>query len=430
MLANMLMQMASVQQFLNALLDDLAARRNPLVLLSAGVEAVDLWQAMEEHLARREFYIEEISLPDLPRDASPAVALGKALELQWPEAASPRSVGNLMISEGLPEIIQLKGFEELPESARTSWLTFLLEWTKVSKNLFDQNFTPSALILLIPGPALPNQVPESDLYLSVHYWWGFPSALEVQMLCRLENTGSEQSPLCRWREHLIPAITGNDISLAEHLWDHLHLDCDQLFLLLRAFGEQRGWTSQLLQTWGAEDFLLTFTSEEMRPSRIPSPHWYQLWTHGALNWTPEYGIELHTAALALLGRTEDLQHRLWRGQASLLLPLIDNVRLTICRHLTQRYGRDWPVRWGQPVVEEEAAAVQDNPFACQWGHLAWLLKSCGSFRKEQHLLSVVKLTHWVRNQIAHYRPIELRDFEGLWREMHHLQQKIKVTLSV
>lgn len=420
MLTDKLVQAPSVQQFLNILLEDLSARRNHLVLLPAGVEALDLWRAMERRLVHREFHIEEVSLPILPSDALPAVALGKALNVQWPQASSPRSVANLMISEGLPEIIHLAGFDELSESARAIWLAFLLEWTEVSKNLFDRNLTPPTLSLFTPGSVfLPRQVPESALHLSVQYWWGLPSALEVQMLCRSESARGERSPLHRWREHLIPAVIGNDLPLAEHLWDHLHLDCNQLLPLLRAFGEQRGWTSQLLQTWGVEDFLLTPTSNDTRPSPIPS-HWYQLWTHGALNWTPEYGLELHPAALALLGRAEDLQHRLWRGQTSLLLPLIDKVRLTICRHLSQRYGENWPVRWRQPDVAEEAAAVRDNPFACQWGHLSQLLKNCGSLRQERHLLPVVDLTRWVRNQLAHYRPIKLRDFEGLWREIYQL----------
>ena len=425
----MFTQAPSVQQFLNALLNDLSERRSLLVLLPAGIEAINLWYAMEGHLGRQDLCIEEVSLPILPTKSSPTVALGEALNIQWPEASSPRSIANLMISEGLPEVIHLTGFDKLSEPARATWLIFLSQWAQVSKTLFDQEATiPPALSLFVPGSALPNQVPKSDLYLSVHYWWGLLSALEVQMLCRLKNTSSERSPLYRWREHLIPAITGNDLSLAECLWDHLHLDCNQLLPPLQAFGKQRGWTSQLLWSWGAEDFLFTLTNNEMRPSHIPSRQ-YQLWAHGALNWTPEYGLELHTAALALLERTEELQHRLWRGQTSLLLPLIDNVRLTICRHLNQRYGENWPVRWYQPDIAEEAAAVRDNPFACQWGHLVWLLKNCDSLRRERSLLPVVSLTRWVRNQLAHYRPIKLHDFEGLWLEMHQLQQKIKVTLS-
>lgn len=430
MLADRLMQMPSAQQFLNALLYDLSERRSLLVLLPAGIETRDPWYALEGHLVRRDFHIEEIVLPALPTETSPTVALGKALNVQWPEDSSPRSIVNLMLSQDLPEIIHLTGFDELAEPVQRTWVAFLSDWAQVSKNLFDREATiPPALILFAPGSAFPPPIPESDLYLSIHYWWGFPSALEVQMLCRLENASGERASLLRWREHLIPSLIGNDIALAGHLWDQLSLDFDQLLPLLQSFGEQRGWTRQDLQAWDAEELLLALTHNETYPSRNPSPHWYQLWARGVLNWTPEYGTELHTAALALLERTEDLQHRLWRGQASLLLPLIDNVRLTLCRHLSRQYGHDWPVRWYQPDVAEEAAAVRDNPFACQWGHLAWLLKNCDFLREERGLRSVVDLTRWTRNQLAHYRPVTLSDFDRLWREIYQLQQKIKVDVS-
>ena len=222
-------------------------------------------------------------------------------------------------------------------------------------------------------------------------------------------------------------MAGNDVALARHLWNHPNLDSAQLPSLLQEFGYQYGWTRRHLHDWDADDFLLISTHNEVHPSSPPL-RGYQLWAHGALNWTPEYGLELHTAALALLGRTEDLQHRLWRGQTSLLFPLIDNVRLAICRYLSRRYEKGWPV-WLPPHDENEAYAVQDNPLACQWGHLARLINHCGLLRKERILRPVVNLTWRIRNELAHYRPIPLSDFSKLWIELHQLQQKIKVNVS-
>lgn len=431
MLTDMLMQTPSVQQFLNALLDDLSERRSLLVLLPEGIETRDPWYALEGHLVRRDFDIEEIVLPDLPTEPSLPVALGNALNAQWPGDSSPRSIANLMLSQDLPEIIHLTGFDELAESSKRTWGAFLSDWARASKNILDQEATtPPALILFALGAAFPLPLPESDLYLAIHHWWGFPSALEVQMLCRSENVNGEQVPLRRWREHLLPSLVGNDIALAGHLWDQLHLDFDQLLPLLQSFGKLRGWTLQDLQAWDAEELLFPLTSNEAHPSRIPPPRWNQLWSRGVLNWTPEYGIEIHTAALALLNRAEDLQHRLWRGQTSLLFPLIDNVRLALCRHMSRQYGQDWPIRWYPPDIEEEARAVQDSPLACQWGHLAWLLNNCGYLHGERRLRDVVKPARWIRNELAHYRPVSLSQFEGLWRQIQQLQQEIQVTVSV
>lgn len=425
MLTDTLMHAPSVQRFVDVLFDDLSTRRSHLVLFPTGAEPIDLWPALEGRLFRQDFYVEEIVLPELPSKERPVIALGEALDVQWPEASSPRSVANLMISGDLPQIIHLKGFEELPEPDRKTWVKFVLDWTQTSKSLSDRNFDPPALSIFTPGPALPDRVPESDLHLSVHYWWGLPSALEIQILCRSENADSQCSPLHRWREHLVPAITGNDIALAEYLWDCLHLDCEQLLPLLQVFGEQRGWTPDLLQAWDIEDFLPTLTG--IHSPHLPPSRWHQLWAHRVLNWTPEYGPELHAAALALLGRAEDLQHRLWRGQTNLALPLIDDIRISICRHLSQQYGEDWPLRWCPPDIAEEADAVRDSPFACQWGHLVHLFRNCGSLRRERPLLQPAELTREIRNTLAHYRPITLRDFERLWREIGRLRRRITVS---
>ena len=185
------MQVPSVQQFLNALLEDFSDRRSHLVLLPIGVEALDLWHAIEGYLFHKEVHVEEISLPSLPDNASPAGALGQTLNIKWPRPTSPRSIENLMISEGLPDIIHLRGFDELSEfTVRKTWLTFVSEWAQVSQNL---SHAPPSLSLFTPGSALPAKVPESNVRLSVHYWWGFPSALEMQLLCRLENTSGERS---------------------------------------------------------------------------------------------------------------------------------------------------------------------------------------------------------------------------------------------
>lgn len=102
-------------------------------------------------------------------------------------------------------------------------------------------------------------------------------------------------------------------------------------------------------------------------------HLRTLWAHGALSWTLEFGLELHTAAMAVLGRDEEVKHRLWRGQAELLLPLIDHMRLMVCTDLAHSYGKNWPMRYGLPTSEEEKAAVQASPLACQWGYLDWSL---------------------------------------------------------
>ncbi|HWQ14177.1 MAG TPA: hypothetical protein VNL77_15370 [Roseiflexaceae bacterium] len=149
----------------------------------------------------------------------------------------------------------------------------------------------------------------------------------------------------------------------------------------------------------------------------------ELWAHGIVGATPEYGIELHVAALAALGRTEEIRHRLWRAQARTLLPLIDHVRLQICEELTRTYGPDWPIRWRAPLSDEEEQAVRISPLACQWGHLEWLVKNCADLRAANRWRSLVSLCRWIRNEIAHYRPVGFGDFESLRREVERAMRK-------
>lgn len=65
-----------------------------------------------------------------------------------------------------------------------------------------------------------------------------------------------------------------------------------------------------------------------------------LWQAGVIDWQPDEGLFIHSAALAALNDTATLRHRMWMGQARLLLPLIDAKRLEICRYLETAF-RNW-----------------------------------------------------------------------------------------
>jgi len=136
-----------------------------------------------------------------------------------------------------------------------------------------------------------------------------------------------------------------------------------------------------------------------------------LWAHGAAQATVEYGIEPHPAVLFVLDRRSELQHRLWRGQAELLLPTLDGIRLDVCSYLTRIYGPEWPVKWRRPDHPREEKAVLENPLACEWGYLEWLIKECFELRQEQRWLRLVTPASRIRNTIAHSRTISYSEYE-------------------
>jgi hypothetical protein len=416
----MLFQLPSVQRFVTTLAGELADRRSLVVLLPVGIDPADIWTALQAELWRRDLACETISLPDVPAGRAPVVTLGEALRIHWSPADTPRTIANLLGHGELPDIIQLEGLDQLSDAAREAWMDFLLQWVQACQHMVDHGRQPTVLCLVMPALPVLAHIPEGSVHLAVHWWWRLPSALEMRLLCRLGTPGQRWDARARWQEYVLPALAGSDLAVADHLWNDPYMDLRALLHRLQAFAAQRGWATETLRNWGAIELQSAGRYDHNAPRLAPPQLWRTLWAHGALGATIEYGQELHPAALAVLGRDEELQHRLWRGQSEILLPSIDQIRLHLCDHLTRAYGHDWPVRWRLPVSPEEELAVRGSPLACQWGHLEVLLKYCTPLRAERHWLPVASLARWIRNEIAHYRAITFRDFEGLWREVAHI----------
>lgn len=416
-LYSQLFQLPSGQQFLSGVLGDLGRRCSVVVLMPVGVDPSVVSRVIQEEIRRRDFYLVEISLPDLPSDYSPAVALSTTLELQWDRDDTSRTVTNLVLSNDLPDIIFLEGFADTPADQRKKWINFIEDWSRASQHATDNGRYPAACCLFIPAAELPMQAPAGNVYLSVRWWWGFPTALEVQLLCRFGDWTQFEfnDDIESWREYLLSSVVGNDIFLAEYLWDKLEGDMDTLINHLQSYAGRRGWTNEEIKQSGVE--FISFSANKDKKFATPDLlEWNKLWSRGMLSWTPEYGLELHPAALVVLGRKGELGHRIWRGQSNLLLPLLDGIRLKLCDNLTHRYGSDWPVKWIAPIYSEEETEVRNSPLACQWGHLEYLLRNCQHLRGERRWLSVVTPARKIRNELAHYRPVSFDDFRQLYYE--------------
>lgn len=413
-------QVPGVQQLVESLVDDLAQRRSLLMLLPMGIDPVLIWPRLRRELWRRDFSVREIFLPDLPEGMGPMAALGSTLEVDWGPADTPHTITNLIKVSPTIDVIQLMGVDLLSATKRQEWLLFLVQWAQASQSAVGRGRSQMAFCVLVPATTVLSYVPESNLYLGVRWCWGFLSMLEMRLLCRLASQDDDWTLETRWREYLLPALVGGDVLLAEYLWDDLQLNSDDLAEHLYSFAEKRGWSSGELRAWGAERIRSLTGNGAGQQVLVPSSDVRRLWASGALIWTLEYGWELHPAALAVLGWKEELRHRLWRGQSELLLPLVDHTRLSICDRLTRTYTRDWPIRWCEPESPEEKEAVRRDPMACQWGHLEWLLRNCRELRAEQHLRALATIARWIRNELAHYRPVSFADFLGLWREIQRV----------
>ncbi len=413
--SSILYQFHSVQNFLSGLIEDLTDKRSLLVLLPDQVDPTEFASALQAEFRRREFEFEKVSLARLSnsRSYAPVTALSNALGIKWPSADTPHTIMNLMETGNLPDFILLEDAGQLSSQECGVWSSFLVRWAEHCQHRVNQRLPITALCLVGPAAGMLCHVPENKVYLVVHWWWGFPSALEMRILCRLTTSVNNWDTMTRWREYVVPALAGNDIFLASNLMElDVLRDVQTINQYLQNFAEQRGWEAENLLTWGLEEEM---SFHDTGYSLMPPRSLHTLWAHGVVGWTLEYGLELHTAVLAVLERREELSHRLWRGQSELILPLVDRTRLEICKYLTSFHGPDWPVREYAPESPQEEEIVRKNPLACQLGHLHFVLKNSSFISSKQRLTTPISLCRWIRNQIAHYRPIAFKDFENFLR---------------
>lgn len=272
-----------------------------------------------------------------------------------------------------------------------------------------------SFLCLAQGDAIVDHLPSTNVRLAVDWWWAMPSLIELRVLFRSVEDGTNR---CRetWREHVLPSLVGADVELAEHLWDDVFDNADLVERRLGEYAAKRGWTAERLGVLGLDTGMLARQPLPSVIGRLPPVQMRALWSQGLVNETAEHGIEVSSAALAVLGRREALAHRLWRGQAGLLLPLLDAVRLDLCMALASEYGSAWPARIGWPADEGERRAVEDDPFTAQWGYLSMRFRSTPGLRARSNLRDMSGQAWEIRNELAHYKPVRFEQFRRLWEQ--------------
>ena len=339
-------------------------------------------------------------------DRSPVMASTGAMNVLWPSPRTLRTVHNLLRCEGLPDVFYVHRIGHKRE-----WIEFIKDWAEESVpslcvigKLRDFDFD-----LPVPAP-----------YLTLHWWWGFPSTLEMRLACRIASVqyGDDDFATAQWREYVLPGLVSSDVQLAEHMWVRVLAGVDQVMNSLIDYWER---LEQPDVAWSIDDVVERVN--EVRGTHTflqqPPENLQGLWACGGLVDTPEHGIEVHPALLARSGHRATVEHMLWRGQSELLLPLVNEVRLKICQDFTATYGIDWPVRWATPFNKQDEEEVRHSPLGTELGHVSYLLQNLGVHNPRHDLFGKRSLGDLVlraknlRNEIAHYNPVALQDFIGL-----------------
>jgi hypothetical protein len=410
-LANLLLT-PGARRYIETAADDLVEHKSIVCLLPEVVDADEVWQSLLREIWHRDPYfdIREIDLSKpVPLDPTDALCheLGRAEDI-----ASCGDLDQISRVEPRPDIVYLKGYDKVPEASRRSWVGLLSAWVDISKRMADGGVRPTALCLVAPADEALEEV-QTDVLLTRHRWWGFPSILETRIALR-QMTTPDLSPFSSiWKEHLVPAIAGPDPCFLSLLWEECELEKGFVSRSCAEYARSRGWATEQLERWHARDFLRR--PRTARAEHLPSDG-RRLWAAGVLQFTPERGVDVHTAALEVMGLRAQVLHRIWRGQAEFLLPTLELIRLRICEDFVRRYGRDWPLGWLAPETEEEEDQVGENPLACSWGYLYAVLKSHVGSLVDHDLVSFAHRAKAVRNALAHGGLVSRQPAETLWNE--------------
>lgn len=387
------MRTPGVIEFRRKLVADLADGYSVLCLVSDG-DSISVQEQLRADIHAADQTYAVIDPTGQPQDDWPLEVLRR--QLARPPARSPAYDLPQFLADhhDLPEIIIVAGLDELG-SARARWLHFFGEWAQASHSLLSTGGPQPSRLLTTLCLADGDDLPPDETRLRRHWWWALPSRLEMALLCRLraDQEGEAIGPRHLWREAILPALAGNDPALLEFLWDDVFGSFDHLLDRLAGYAAACDWTPETLRRWGIHDYQRRRAAPR-RPERLDNTG-RRLWARGVLGYTPEHGPALSSAALAAVGDSETIHHRLWHGQAALTLPLLDQFRRDACRQLAGS-RRD---AFGDGDIME-------------WGDLLAILRSATTANLRA-LADQVDKARITRNALAHYHLIHYQEYERL-----------------
>ena len=176
---------------------------------------------------------------------------------------------------------------------------------------------------------------------------------------------------------MLPSLASSDVQLAERIWSDVVEDKCRIIRGLVDYWESLDGTVPVSELGTFMDLVkgetgTTYSIGQEIPKQLLS-----ILASGRLVYTPEYGLEVHPSLLSYTGHRVEVQKMVWRGQAELLLPSVNEIRLKICDALTTKYGSDWPEKWGLPAGLLEMEQVKVSPLAAELGYLRFLFSTAG-----------------------------------------------------
>ena len=402
------MRAPSVVEFFGRIVADVGNGFSVLCLMQRHAYA-PLFQAhLVEQILALDRRSEVVNLAQLGNDpVDPLAVLTDALTLPAPD--SPVYSPERFLAEArLPDVLIVVGLDGAADKQR--WLRFFDEWASAAHMVASTRARSPSCLVGVLTPDEHEWVPPAETRLRRYWWWAVPSALEIALVCRLRSAQAAGRIDARelWREAVLPGVVGNDLAMLDCLWDEAYGSFARLLECLQEHARERGWSREALRRWGVDDF-----ARRRGVAKLPEQLdviGRRLWVQGVLDYIPEFGPWLSSAALATLGDEDVIRHRLWHGQAGLVLPLLDRLRLDVYRRIGERHGGVWQLR--KRPVPNVVRETGDGDLPPEWPDLRRELYDSGDAQLRA-LLPRVDLGRRVRNTLAHYTPINYHDYEQL-----------------
>lgn len=366
--------------------------RSVVVLTGRYIDPLEARQAiLENEVLRHVYQVPALATHDANPERQLAQALGNVdVELLLLGGDVAFAAGQVVYIEGLDDV----GLEFL-----STWYRMTDRFAKAAQAARSTDRAFPALLLCQRGlRGVPP--PSTNVLLHVLHLHRHFDELDVRSFVRLRCGGS-QDPKSLWREHVLPALVGPDVELLQRLWDVCLDDIGVIARCCDTVARERGWTPTTPLP----------TAQRTPPDTLGDE------LDGVALRRGEGAMRTHVAYAVARGGRIDLERRLWRGQAALLLPFIDEIRLSLCERLQESLGNGWALRWIAPMSDEESSLVAESYLHCQLGHLLAVIRAAPRLVDRQTLAAAAHQTRFVRNELAHYRPIDFAAFEQMLREV-------------
>lgn len=253
--------------------------------------------------------------------------------------------------------------ENVNDEMWPGWSTFLRAYSDACRNVDLINRT--VIIVLLTRKAVASKITEEAALVSYDFR-EVVDMLDIFILALQELTAKIKHRGHRaLLAHTVAQVAQWDSFLASQL---LSLPPEEALSpenILKQYASEHGWTSETPRCW----------------------------ENGTQDGTPEKPI-VHSALLEVCGETRTVRQRVWAAQAAVLLPLVEEQRISLISK-NSRY-------LNLPIKTEDGRQI-DDPLDLDVGQLAWHLDRRD---KPKVLRKKVRRLRLVRNKLAHMEPLK------------------------